>query len=620
MKGGEEMQVLCSEEQFEREFFVERSIKKSERGELLLLRRRADGRRCVLRTFSGKGDVYRRLQTVSSPHLPRIEQLREADGVVSVLEEYIIGDPLSFLMAEGPLSEEDALAVSRQLCAALRELHALGIIHRDIKPSNIILRGDEAVLVDFDASRAYEADKKEDTVVLGTIGYAAPEQYGFSQTDARADIYSLGVLMNVMLTGEHPAKRLADSPLRPLIDRCIEVNTEKRFSSAEELLEALDRVSRPKHRLWPWLLAALVLLGLAALALSSLCRDRSGVTVLDEMLPLAEKTELESVELWTGEALSTAPRFLYDADGDGEAEEYLFGVGSLNHYSEEPILNEENYVSADQRPGESMAPMVWRRTETGYTYAEDMAERLTDCRVSFWRVGEDGGTAPEVYETRDTLFGIWKGALCIRYETESTGTWLWQASAVLNGKTLTATSLCSIAAIDDSGIVVEDQMFRYMVGKENSVEDWGSGVIGTAPRFSFDLYGDGPMEDYVFGLGCLSGDTSAPVTEETLHADGTGTECMAPMVWRRMENGELVLAEELLPLIEDASVSFWRADGRGLAPKLLPQEALPASAWEGGLGIVYSADNAGTWLWQGSIVLNGKRLTATAVTRIAAGN
>lgn len=620
MRGGEGMQVLFPEEQLKSEFFLEKTIKTSERGELLLLRRRSDKRRFVLRTFYGKSEVYRRLQQVRSPHLPRVEQLREADGIVTVLEEYIAGDTLAFLMAEGPLPEEDALAVSRQVCKALKELHNLGIIHRDIKPSNIILRGDEAVLVDFDASRAYEADKKEDTVVLGTIGYAAPEQYGFSQTDARADIYSLGVLMNVMLTGEHPAKRLADSPLRPLIDRCIEVNTEKRFSSAEELLRALDRIPRKKRRRLPLLLAALVLLGLAALALSSLCRDRSGVTVLDEMLPLAETDELESVEVWTGEAISTAPRFCFDADGDGEAEEYRFGVGSLNNYNEEPILDEQNYVSADQRPGESMAPMVWRKTEDGYTYAEDMAELLTDCRVSFWRVGEGGGTAPEVYETRDTLFGIWKGALCIRYEAESTGTWLWQASAVLNGKTLTASSLCTIAAIDDSGIVVEDQMFRYMVGGENRVDDWGSGVIGTAPRFSFDLYGDGPMEDYVFGLGCLSGDTSAPVTEETLTVGGSVTECMAPIVWRRTENGELVLAEELLPLIEDASVSLWRADGKGLAPKLLPPEELPASPWKGALGITYSADNAGTWLWQGSIVLSGKRLTATAVTRIVAGN
>lgn len=88
------------------------------------------------------------------------------------------------------------------------------------------------------------------------------------------------------------------------------------------------------------------------------------------------------------------------------------------------------------------------------------------------------------------------------------------------------------------------------------------------------------------------------------------------MLWRRAENGALVLAEELLPLVEDASVSFWRADGKGLAPKLLPPEELPASAWQGALGIAYGADNAGTWLWQGSIVLNGKRLVATAVTKI----
>ena len=70
--------------------------------------------------------------------------------------------------------------------------------------SNVILQGGEAVLVDFDASRIMKPELHSDTVILGTTGYAAPEQFGLSQTDGRADIYSLGVLLNVMLTGQHP--------------------------------------------------------------------------------------------------------------------------------------------------------------------------------------------------------------------------------------------------------------------------------------------------------------------------------------------------------------------------------------------------------------------------------
>ena len=78
---------------------------------------------------------------------------------------------------------------------------------------------------------------------MGTAGYAAPEQYGFSQTDARADIYALGVLLNEMLVRQHPAKRLAEGVYLPTISKCIEVNVDRRYGSARELLSALEAVS-----------------------------------------------------------------------------------------------------------------------------------------------------------------------------------------------------------------------------------------------------------------------------------------------------------------------------------------------------------------------------------------
>lgn len=214
-------------------------LKQGARGTVTLLRHRKTGKRYVFRQFTGSGDVYRRLLTVECPHLPRIEEVAEADGQVAVLEEYVQGDTLLFLLEGGLLDWNEAKKVTADVCAALWVLHSLGAVHRDVKDSNVILRGSDAVLIDFDASRIVKPERTADTVVLGTTGYAAPEQFGLSQTDGRADIYSLGVLLNVMLTGEHPSRKLAEGKAGRIVRRCTMMNPDQRYRSVLELREAL---------------------------------------------------------------------------------------------------------------------------------------------------------------------------------------------------------------------------------------------------------------------------------------------------------------------------------------------------------------------------------------------
>ena len=194
------------------EYDTLRVLKQSPRGTVSVVRHKKSGTRYVFRRYSGSGEVYRRLLPVLCPHLPQIMEAAEQDGQTAVLEEYVQGDTLAELLMGARLTEREARQVTMQLCQALHVLHSMGAVHRDVKPENVILRGSDAVLIDFDAARIYKVASESDTQVLGTTGFAAPEQYGIFQSDERADIFSLGVLLNIMLTGKHPSRSCNGRP------------------------------------------------------------------------------------------------------------------------------------------------------------------------------------------------------------------------------------------------------------------------------------------------------------------------------------------------------------------------------------------------------------------------
>ncbi len=204
------------------------------------MRHNESGKRFIFRHYEGSGEVYRRLLSISSDNLPKILEAAEQDGWTAVLEEYIQGDSLGDLMTDGRFSPSEARDITLQLCRALWVLHSLGEVHRDVKPENIMIRGNQVVLIDFDASRMIKKEIDRDTMVLGTTGYAAPEQYGIAQTDGRADIYSVGVLLNIMLTGKHPSKKLASGKMGYIVQKSTRINPEKRYKHILDLMEALQ--------------------------------------------------------------------------------------------------------------------------------------------------------------------------------------------------------------------------------------------------------------------------------------------------------------------------------------------------------------------------------------------
>ena len=221
------------------EYDTLRMLKQSPRGTVSVVRHKKSGTRYVFRRYSGSGEVYRRLLPVLCPHLPQIMEAAEHGGHTAVMEEYVLGDTLAEILRGGTLSENETRTVAMQLCAALYVLHSMGAVHRDVKPENVILRGSDAVLIDFDAARIYKVASESDTQVLGTTGFAAPEQYGIFQSDERADIFSLGVLLNIMLTGKHPSREMAAGKMGRIVRKCTMTAPEQRYQSARALMEVL---------------------------------------------------------------------------------------------------------------------------------------------------------------------------------------------------------------------------------------------------------------------------------------------------------------------------------------------------------------------------------------------
>ena len=132
-----------------------RLIKKSPRGTVNLIRHKTTGQKFVLRRFTGNGEVYRKLLNCSCMNLPRVFEVAESESETLAIEEYIEGDNLGTLLQGALFTPEETRAIVLQICRALWVLHSMDAVHRDVKPENVILWGDTAVLIDFDAARLY---------------------------------------------------------------------------------------------------------------------------------------------------------------------------------------------------------------------------------------------------------------------------------------------------------------------------------------------------------------------------------------------------------------------------------------------------------------------------------
>lgn len=184
--------------------------------------------------------VYEYLYRNPVAGIPRLINYYEDGNQLIVIEEYISGSSLQEKIDNSDLSVSDIRSYMIMLCNILEALHAMTppIIHRDIKPSNIIITSyNYAMLLDFNAAKQFSGQNESDTVLIGTPGYAAPEQYGFGSSSPKTDIYSLGVVLREMLGSITPAFDIAPilQRLNLIAEKCTQMTPAARYQSVAEL-------------------------------------------------------------------------------------------------------------------------------------------------------------------------------------------------------------------------------------------------------------------------------------------------------------------------------------------------------------------------------------------------
>ena len=201
------------------------------------------------------------MKQLHHPAFPELIDVLPSDDSMTIVMDYVPGRSLQALLSEqGPQPEALALDIARQLAEAMAYLHNLPmpVIYRDMKPGNVILQSDGKIkIIDFGTARYYKPNKDADTTCLGTVGYAAPEQYsGMGQTDVRTDIYGLGVTLYHLVTGKSPAEppyqvlpiRQVKPDLSPgleiIIQKCTQKDPSFRYQNAKELIKALENIHR----------------------------------------------------------------------------------------------------------------------------------------------------------------------------------------------------------------------------------------------------------------------------------------------------------------------------------------------------------------------------------------
>mgnify|MGYP000364732333 FL=1 len=244
---------------------VDEFLKEGEDSCTVLVKETATGIFCVLKwgrkiqaeMLRNEMEILQKLTEMGLTGIPKAYRIFEENGGVYFLREYIEGTPLSqMVMQKGGIQEREFCKISLKICQAVENFQKLEdpMIHRDIKPENIVVTPTgETVFIDFGTMRSYKKDSQRDTFVVGTRETAAPEQYGYRQTDQRTDVYAIGQTMLYMVTESYELDQLSECKisrkLKKIIEKACSFEPDKRYADAAELRKAIEKCQEDNRKM-----------------------------------------------------------------------------------------------------------------------------------------------------------------------------------------------------------------------------------------------------------------------------------------------------------------------------------------------------------------------------------
>ena len=244
-------------EDMQEHWTVYECLKESEDSSTFLVKETATGILCVLKWgrnrqtefLRNEMEIMKKMADRKLSGIPKAYRIFEENGEVYLVREYIEGMSLAqMVLQKGGISEAEICRISRKICQTAEQFQNPDepMIHRDIKPENIVVTpGGEVVFIDFGTMRSYKKDGSRDTFVVGTRGTAAPEQYGYTQTDQRTDVYAIGQTMLYMVSESYEMNQLSECAvsrrMKKIIEKACSFEPDKRYADATPLRRAVEK-------------------------------------------------------------------------------------------------------------------------------------------------------------------------------------------------------------------------------------------------------------------------------------------------------------------------------------------------------------------------------------------